>query len=446
MTIVTVTEQLEAADFTGQETHNEIVRGWTVKTDGAETEDYEVIDALIANGDIPNAGGAYSGNNVYRARRATCKQMADQDLWFVTVTFDNRTVEYDQNQFDSREVSPNVDVNPADADDPESDPYVVNISDKEEQFPLYVDMDGRSIVSTAGMGIDPVPMGHFTNDVVEITVNSDGPDDLRQANGTINSDLIYIVDDKTSPSMQLYCPPLTALCKVRTSGPHIRRKSDGTAIKYWKNVCTFERRNVLMAKSLFDNNYLQIYRWVSPEYWNRFDSEWASYLVTINGTDYYQLPWGEYLANTGLWRKLTETPLQYSQSNDYEVGDRVWHDPSGVKGRYLCILQNGPGTDYGVQQPNVTSVGFHWRKYAENDQGKRPIRIKMGDVDSDADPDQASAFIETPQWLTSDGDIRRDDANPTNPYIYLWFRTHFALAWLSVSKLPVTSAATTTTS
>lgn len=447
MTIISVTERLEDADFTGNETHNELTRGYYVVTDGAETEDYEVVDALIANGDVPNAGGAYTGNSNYRARSLTCRQLTDATEWLVTVKYDNRTVEYDSASLDNREVNPSIGVNPNNIDDPKADPIVVNISDREESFPLFVDLAGRPIISTAKKGLDPLPNGHFANEVIELQVNTTSAFALRQVNGTVNKYEVLIADDQHSPSETYSCPPGTVLCKVRTSGPFIRRKSDGSSSRYWKNTLTFERRGIYLPASVFSNNVVQVYRQIAgaSETWDRMDSEWSSYAQTIGGTTYYQLPWGEYLANTGYYFIETDAPTQWSSGTDYAVGDRVWHNNSGTY-RYVCLAANGPSEAVGTKEPAPAGASrVYWQPYAEGQNGDAPQRIKYKHVDSDLSAENAELPVDTPQWLTSAGAIRLDDASPANPYIYLYFQTHFSVDWLSIADMPVFDPVTTTT-
>lgn len=447
MSIVSVTDRLEDAEFSGEETHNEIVRGYFVVTNGDETEDYEVIDALITNGDIPNAGGPYSGNSNYRARRAICRQLGDPTEWLVTITFDNRTVEYDSQSLDNREVNPNLDVNPSTIDNPEADPIVVNMSSREESFPLFVDLAGRPIISTAKKGLDPLPNGHFSNAVFEMSVNTLNPFDLFWVNGTINKEEVLLTDNVESPAYTLPCPPGTVVCTVKTTGPFNRRTSTGTTARYWKNELTFERRGVYIAKSVFDNNQIQIYRQVSdtPETWDRMDTEWSDYKVTLAGVDYYLLPFGEYLANTGYYFIETDAPTQWSSGTDYEIGDRVWHNNGGVY-RYVAIASSGPSEAAGAKEPSpVGASRVYWTPYAQGLSGSAPQRIKHKHVDTDLSSENSDLPVDTPQWLTSAGAIRLDDASPANPYIYLYFQTHFAVDWLQVDRMPIFDPITTTT-
>lgn len=446
MTILNVTENLAAASFTGQETHNELTRGYDVITDGAETEDYDLISALIANGDIPNAGGGYASDTRYRARRVTCAQLTDPTRWIVTVTFDNRTVDYDPQSMDNKEVNTSGgQTTPTDSDDPEKDQVVFNISSKEETFPLYVDLAGNPVINTTGHTLDPLPMGNFYNDVYELEINSTDPTKFRAWNGTTNKDHIYIVDDQASPNYQIYCPPNTARVTIHTEGPLVRRKSDGTSVNYWKNRFSIERRNVWIPKSVFTSGQLEFWRMTAPETWNQFDTEWNVYTITIDGVNYYQIPFGELLANTSFYKLKSDAPSQWSAATDYEKGDRVYYTQGATTERYQAGRETGPGTSHGAEPPLIGG-GWPWQKYADGVGGDRHERIRYKDVDAADNRDNAEDPVDTAVWVTAAGDVRFAGGSPPDPFVYLYFEPNLARNWLSApSGFPATSAATTTT-
>lgn len=432
MTVLSATKMEEFDDFDGSDSYNTITRVYLLETDGADTEDHDVVDDAITNGFLPAAGGELDTNTIYRAKRLRCRRIDPEfKRWRAEVQYDNKPVEYSPQESGTPEINattPNG-ANPATADDPTQDPPIINISGREESFPLWADIAGRPIINTAFSPLEPVPMGHFQNTVVTIEKNSSSPTDYSNINGTINDNDLVVYD--SYGAFQFHIPALYGLLQVETSGPYLRKQSTGSVSRFWKTRFEIEVRRVFMPVSVFTD--LQVWSYAPLlKSFARVDT--GFHQETINGVAYKQLPWGDYLANVGYWRALPDAPSVYSTGVDYEIGNRVQFTSGGKTQRFVCQKSHSATTPH---PPVIDADTIYWNQYGHSASGIYQQRILFSMIDPSADAEHAASPIDTPAWLNTSGGIRREDTTlGVDPFIYLYSLTHFPAKWHLATGFP----------
>jgi len=362
MAIIGSDVQETGDQFSGKVQFDEITRVYTIETDGAEKEDYEVVASAITAGHLPRPGGFYKSTSYQAETLDAVPTDTDRKVWAVTVKFNNRPRD---------EVSPEEGKNKEfDPEDPELDPLLIKISSAEETRDVLF-LDTQSQVASCNL-VEEVYSSpaviHNSNFSIEVTGNTSNPADWVSLVNTVNSEDCKIVatDPITNTGYDLDIPAGKGIIRQFSGdGPKFRNHPtaidiQGNPLKvyYYSNTISIEVRDMPMDFSLMqliELDYSSTTQQVTSDVIDSGHAKWKYFSDN-------HAPWVELKPHTARrrFRSTADQLSVWAVSTDYNGGDVVKQSDDGGTTWYISTCTE-PHTSTNNNKPGTSEGSLYWQ-------------------------------------------------------------------------------------
>ena len=410
MAIVSIELKHDGDAFSSVPHYDEITRTWFVEVDGAAdtVEDYQVVTAAIATGQVPYPGAYYPAGTLYRAYNmtATCVTPGDRRHWLLTGQMSNQP-RGDRDPDDSMDEPKGADPN-----DPTQDPLTINVSSViEERDAFHFDRDGNIADSTVtGEMLDPPVRLDDSNALITVSGNSVNPTAWHQIVGSINSTDCYItaVDPYSGTKYSTFCPAGSGIIRdFSCEGPNFRdAESSNVRNTFYKNTLAIELRSMVQDFSEYELFTINYARSTGLDA-NVINPLTHPYFAPKNVWPFEtggvpRVPWLHFQPHRGLNRD-DGPAAPWIDATEYEVGDTVSYP---ARGTFNCILAHTSAA--GINAPTAGANNKWWSFYSDNESATVIKRIVKRDVYGTSVNGEDGDPIDKPVFITKLGEVWKD--------------------------------------